>query len=216
MPIYNGIEFINESVTSIMHQTYANWELIIGINGHPSNSEVFQTAKYYETLDNRIKVYDLPTKGKPNSLNEMLKYCKYDYIALLDVDDIWHPYKLQMQVPFLSKFDIIGSRCVYFGDIVGTIPDIPVNDISNYDFSKLNPIVNSSCIVKKNICYWNEKMQMLEEYDMWIRLRKMNKKFYNCPHVLVKHRIHKTSAFNSRDTPEYKNRLIKHYFGPFA
>ena len=45
MPIYNGIEFIDESVSSIMQQTYTEWELIIGVNGHPPNSEVFQKAK---------------------------------------------------------------------------------------------------------------------------------------------------------------------------
>ena len=33
MPIYNGIEFINESVPSILEQTYDKWELLIGING---------------------------------------------------------------------------------------------------------------------------------------------------------------------------------------
>jgi len=38
MPIYNGIEFINESVPSILQQTYGEWELLIGINGHPENS----------------------------------------------------------------------------------------------------------------------------------------------------------------------------------
>jgi len=40
MPIYNGIEFIEESVSSILNQTYDQWELIIGVNGHPENSPV--------------------------------------------------------------------------------------------------------------------------------------------------------------------------------
>ena len=50
MPIYNGIEFINDSVMSIIQQKYANWELIIGVNGHPPNSEVFRIAQKYEAL----------------------------------------------------------------------------------------------------------------------------------------------------------------------
>ena len=91
MPIYNGIEFINESVPSILNQTYINWELIIGINGLPQNSQTYLIAKEYENKSNKIKVFDLFTiKGKSEALNEMLKFCKYDYIALLDVDDIWH------------------------------------------------------------------------------------------------------------------------------
>ena len=71
MPIYNGIEFINESVKSVLNQTYKDWELIIGINGHPENSDVFKIAKQFETCD-KIKVYDLiGVKGKSNALNKI-------------------------------------------------------------------------------------------------------------------------------------------------
>ena len=76
LPIYNGIEFIHESVSSIDFQTYNKWELIIGINGHPKESEIYKIAKEYETKDSRIKVLDLYTiKGKSNALNEMIKHC---------------------------------------------------------------------------------------------------------------------------------------------
>ena len=56
MPIYNGIEFIDESVSSIMQQTYTEWVLIIGVNGHPPNSEVFQKAVKY--ANEKIHVYE--------------------------------------------------------------------------------------------------------------------------------------------------------------
>lgn len=48
MPIYNGIEFIEESVLSILNQTYDQWELLIGVNGYPENSDVYKIAKEYE------------------------------------------------------------------------------------------------------------------------------------------------------------------------
>ena len=51
IPIYNGIEYINESVTSVLDQSYENWELIIGVNGHEGNSSVYQIAKDYEDLE---------------------------------------------------------------------------------------------------------------------------------------------------------------------
>lgn len=197
MPIYNGIEFINESVTSIVTQTFNDWELIIGINGHPQNSEVFRIAKQYENIDSRIKVYDLfDIKGKSNSLNKMVTLCNFNYIALLDVDDIWQYNKLKIQSKFLNNFDVIGSNCIWFGDIEGVVPKIPVYDFSNFNFAEVNPIINSSSIIKKELCYWNENG--IEDYDLWIRLRKLNKRFYNCPEILVKHRIHKQSAFNSK------------------
>lgn len=208
MPIYNGINFIDESVSSVIRQTYGDWELLIGINGHPENSEVFKIAKMYENNESRIKVYDFYNiKGKSNTLNELIKYCKNNNIALLDVDDIWHNKKLETQVKFLDKYDVVGSNCVWFGDIENIVPKIPVNDFSNFNFAQVNPIINSSAIIKKKLCCWNENG--IEDYDLWIRLRKLNKKFYNCPEILVKHRIHKGSAFNSKGNNDKVTPLLK-------
>jgi glycosyltransferase involved in cell wall biosynthesis len=212
MPIYNGIEFIDESVPSIIAQTYDKWELLIAINGHSENSEVYKIAKKYEAINNKIRVFDLYNiKGKSNALNEVIKYCNYDYIALLDVDDIWHETKLKIQSQFLENYDVIGTKCVWFGDRPGIIPQIPQEDISNFNFTIVNPIINSSSIIKKSLCYWNRKYDGVEDYDLWIRLRKLNKKFYNCPEILVKHRIHNSSAFNAKGNNDKVDELLKRH-----
>ncbi len=196
MPIYNGIEFINESVSSVLEQTYDKWELLIGINGHPENSEIYKIAKAFEEKSNKIKVFDFYNiKGKANTLNEMINYCQFDYVALLDVDDVWHPQKLETQTTWLGAYDVIGSNCIWIGDRPGIVPKIPQYDFSNFNFADLNPIINSSVILRKELCRWIENG--VEDYDLWIRLRLKNKKFYNCPQILVKHRIHNASAFNS-------------------
>lgn len=195
MPIYNGIEYINESINSILNQTYSKWELIIAINGHPLNSDIYNIAKQYES--DKIKVVQFTEKGKSNTLNKMINYCKYEYIALLDVDDIWHEYKLAYQLPFIEEYDVVGTQCVYFGELNNS-PTIPFYDISNFHMN-YNPMINSSIIIKKELCYWCNDEDGIEDYGLWIRLRKQNKKFYNCPDVLVKHRIHRTSAFNSQN-----------------
>ena len=216
MPIYNGIEFIEESVSSIINQTYDQWELIIGINGHPENSDVYKIAKEYEkrsdTALGKIHVYDFYNfKGKSNTLNEMIKYCKNDHIALLDVDDIWHIKKLEIQTKILNNYDVIGSRCIWIGDRPGIVPFIPTEDISNFDFSTVNPIINSSCIIRKELCYWNENG--VEDYDLWLRLRRLDKKFYNCKEILVKHRIHTASAFNAKGNDnKVDDLLVSHGF----
>jgi glycosyltransferase involved in cell wall biosynthesis len=212
MPIYNGIEFIEESVSSILRQNYDQWELLIGINGYPPNSNVYKIAKEYENKNGKIRVYDFyEIKGKSNTLNEMIRFCNYNYVALLDVDDIWHDEKLNVQSQLLNHYDVIGSKCVWFGDRAGVIPSIPVGDISNYDFSLVNPIINSSTLIKKELCYWNENG--IEDYDLWLRLRRQNKKFYNFKEILVKHRIHNTSAFNSKGNDnKVDNLLISHGF----
>ena len=211
IPIYNGIEFIDDSVGSVLNQTYQEWELIIGVNGHPENSAVYQRALQYvsnSNNDNSIKVLDLHhIRGKSNALNEMVKYCSYEHVALLDVDDIWHEKKLEIQTEFINEYDVVGSRCVYFGDHrEGTVPTIPLGDISEYDFFTGNPIINSSAIIRKSLCHWNENG--IEDYDLWLKLRAQNKRFYNCFEILVKHRLHPASAFNSKGNEKLVDNLL--------
>jgi glycosyltransferase involved in cell wall biosynthesis len=193
-----------------LRQTYGEWELIIGINGHPKDSSVYKIAKEYEKMTNKIRVLDLyEIKGKSNALNEMLKHCSFNYVALLDVDDIWHEQKLEIQSQLLNKFDVIGSNCVWFGDRPGIVPYIPVGDISNYDFSSVNPIINSSSVIRKELCHWNENG--IEDYDLWLKLRNQNKRFFNFKEILVKHRIHTASAFNSKgNNDKVDNLLLSH------
>jgi len=213
MPIYNGIEFIDESIGSILKQTYTNWELIIGINGHPENSETLQKAlKYANKLPYKIIVKDLfHIKGKAEALNNMIQYCNHNYIALLDVDDIWHPRKLEIQKPFISNYDVIGTKCVYFGDTnaTGIIPKIPEGDFSQFDFFEYNPIINSSVIIRKDYCYWNSKWFGIEDYDLWLSLRIKKCKFYNCSEIAVKHRIHPESAFNANGNSQGVPELLE-------
>ena len=212
MPIYNGIEFIEESVFSILAQTYDKWELIIGINGHPPNSEVYKIAYIFQEAypDKKIRVLDFHMiKGKATTLNAMIPYCKYDYIALLDVDDIWMSEKLELQSSYLYRYDVIGTRCVYFGESDGHIPEIPVGDLSNFPFLYSNPMINSSVLIRKEYCHWKENG--IEDYDLWLKLKSEGHTFFNYPTILVKHRIHSSSAFNSKGHEHLRNTLIDKY-----
>ena len=180
MPIYNGVEYIDESVSSILAQTYTEWELIIGVNGHEPMSIVYLIARKYEKHGN-IRVLDLHNvRGKSNALNEMIKTCKYDYIALL------------------NKYDVIGTNCVYFGNL-NLVPKLPLGDLKTFNFFDYNPIINSSVLIRKELCWWNQIYDGIEDYELWLRLRKNGKNFYNVTTILIKHRIHLLSAFNTRD-----------------
>lgn len=212
MPIFNGIEFLNESILSVIEQTYDEWELIIGINGHEPNSHVFKLANTYSIMP-KITVLDLYNfKGKAKTLNEMVKHCKYSWVCLLDVDDKWVKTKLEKQIPYTKQYDIIGTKCKYIGDL-NNIPNIPIGDITNIDFRKQNPIINSSCMLKKNLAYWADLFNGIEDYELWLTLKKENKTFYNIPEVLVEHRIHKNSAFNSKGHHSKLISLLKYYSG---
>lgn len=213
IPIYNGIEFIEESVSSVLEQTFEEWELIIGINGHPKDSDVYLIAKEYEKRSVKVRVFDFFTiKGKSDVLNEMIQYCHYDYVAILDVDDIWHKDKLKIQSEYIVNYDVIGSRCIYFGDQIGTVPYIPTGDISNFDFLRVNPVINSSTLIRKSLCFWDKKYDGVEDYDLWLRLWRAGKKFYNYSQILLKHRIHKTSAFNNSNANRVPELIQKYSF----
>ena len=209
VPIYNGVEFIKECLDSIESQTYKEWEVIIGVNGYSKNSSVYNIAKKYEKEN--IKVLDLYTiSGKSSALNEMIKHAKYDWISLLDVDDLWLPEKLKCQVPYMKDFDVIGTNCIYFGEIEGVIPAIPYGDFSEYDFKKANPVINSSVLLKKDLCWWDNNC-VVEDYDLWMRLRNQNKRFMNVEKVMVRHRIHFNSAFNMRGNTGGVKQMLNKY-----
>jgi len=197
--LYNGIEFLDQAIQSVKEQSFTEWEVIIGVNGHPANSPVYQAASKY--ANDKIKVidlHDLEENGKSAALNKMLDFAIYEYIAILDADDIWYPFKLESQVPFLKEgYDVVGTKCVYFGDL-DVSPNIPIGDISKVDFFIGNPVINSSAVIKKELCWWDGSFSGIEDYDLWLRLRNQNKRFYNCMEHLVKHRIHTSSSFNSK------------------
>jgi teichuronic acid biosynthesis glycosyltransferase TuaG len=195
MPIYNGVEFFEVSYGSVQSQTLGDWELIIAVNGHPPNSEIYQRLKTFES--DKVHVYDMPDiKGKSQALNAMVPLCKYDWLAMLDVDDFWEPSKLQIQHGYLADYDVIGTSAVAFGRFNLIIPT-PPGDLQNFDFVKTNPIVNSSTVFKKDIVHWESEFDGVEDYYLWIKLKQEGKKFYNVPVILAHHRLHDGSAYNT-------------------
>jgi len=209
IPIYNGIEFIEESVSSVLNQTFQEWEILLGINGHAEDSEVFKIAKQYEMRDSRIRVIHLKHLGKSKALNDMLHEVKYGWVALLDVDDIWLPTKLSSQLQYMENYDVIGTMCQYFQDST-SIPYIPPGDLKNFNFYHLNPIINSSCLVRKHLCHWEEGSE-IEDYNMWLRLWKEKRAFFNVPSIQVYHRIHSDSAFNAKGNSNHVPALLEKF-----
>jgi len=206
IPIYNGIEFLETSLASVIIQTYCNWELIIGINGHPKNSHVELKANEIVNLYNPENLYKISvnyyeTKGKPATLNKMIHDCNYDFIAILDVDDYWLPTKLEEQLPYLKDYDVIGTHCKYFGDSNHS-PTIPFGDLKDFNFFYYNPIINSSAIIKKELAHWTDDFFGMDDYDLWLKLFCDKKKFFNLHQILCYHRIYSEIAFNSKKEQE--------------
>jgi len=119
MPIYTGVEFLKDSISSILSQTYENWELTIGVYGYPKFGKVYQSvlnivSSINDTQRKKITVIDLyPIKNKSNALHDILTCYTSphsSHIALLDVHDIWEPNKLLIQLPYLGHFDVVGTN----------------------------------------------------------------------------------------------------------
>ena len=201
IPLYNGLEFLAETLQSIRAQTFQRFEILIGVNGWPSNSEVYQKALLFQTAT--CKVMDLPAcNGKAEALNALVKEARGPWIALCDADDLWVPEKLKIQydcIHHFPQFDVFGSMAEYFGEMSGN-PAIPIGDLSSENFFNGNPLLHSATVLRKSLAEWNGENRILEDYELWIRLRYQKRvKLLNIPYVLMKHRIHKTSHFNNRN-----------------
>jgi hypothetical protein len=78
------------------------------------------------------------------------------------------------------------------------VPFVPSGDLVGFDFLSVNPVINSSAVVRKELCRWEEET-CVEDYELWLRLWREKRRFYNCPEILVRHRVHDASAFNGTE-----------------
>lgn len=214
MPIFNGLQFLTDSVTSVINQSLKDWELLIGINGYfdaEDNLLSYQDAIHSLYLkqfqDNpKIKTFFYPFKGKTKTLNALVSEAKYDLICLLDVDDYWFPEKLKKQIKFSEVYDVVGSDISYFGEKLGT-PSLFLGRLNPKMFAFQNPMVNSAAMLHKQNAIWNESWEGLDDYNLWISLLKKDKIFYNIPEILVNHRVHHASYYNNSNEEKRKNLL---------
>lgn len=200
IPLYNGIEFLQESTESIKNQTYTNWKCFIGVNGHGNNT-INLCDKIRSQLDSRFIIIPQNSEinNKSKSLNHLVSSIpdEFNILCLLDADDKWLPTKLETQIKKIKDYEIIGTDCRYFGDL-DTKPSICLYDIPRGSFLEKNQIINSSFMMLRKHAYWDEKMDSIEDYDLWLRKDLECVQFYNIPEILVLHRIHKDSFFNSK------------------
>jgi glycosyltransferase involved in cell wall biosynthesis len=199
IPLYNGIEFLPETVASIQTQTYPHWKCIIGVNGHgPTGGDVFVQASAMVAGDTRFHVINYPTARCVADVdNLMCADADTEWIAHVDADDIWEPTKLAVQVAAAANgADIIGTDCCYFGSRGGK-PAIKTGWITAQDLVQTNHIINSSTLLKKSVAIYNNRFYGCEDYDLWLRSALAGHRIYNVPEVLVRHRLHQQSHFNA-------------------
>ena len=112
MPSHNVCAFLAESIRSIQAQTYPYWDLLIIDDASGDNS--YEIAQRFQKMDARIKPVRLPTnQGAGFARNIGIKASEGEYICFLDADDIWLPFKLQIQLAFMQEHGLQVSYSSY-------------------------------------------------------------------------------------------------------
>ncbi|SFI41114.1 glycosyltransferase family 2 protein [Halpernia frigidisoli] len=99
-PMYNSSKFLQETVQSVLNQTFTDWEWLITDDFSKDNSvEIIENLK-----DARIKLFVAEKNGGAgHARNISLKNATGKYITFLDADDVWEPNFLEEMVSFMKK-----------------------------------------------------------------------------------------------------------------
>ena len=183
MPYFKKKEFINESIESILKQTYKDFEILIIYD--EENTHDYGFVKDFEKKDKRIKVIkNLKNIGAGLSRNVGIEKSNNEYIAFLDCDDTWKKDKLEFQLNFMKEKNIDISFTAY--DIVDKNRNIiktreAKNCLEFKDLIRSCDIGLSTVVIKKSLLdnkYSFPSIKTKEDYVLWLELAKKNVKFY--------------------------------------
>ena len=99
-PVYNAEKFLNDTINTVLNQTYQNFELLL-VNDCSTDESVDIIKKY---KDKRIKLINNKINSKAaKTRNNGIKEAKGRYICFLDADDLWDKEKLEKQIKFMKE-----------------------------------------------------------------------------------------------------------------
>jgi glycosyltransferase involved in cell wall biosynthesis len=179
MSAYNSERFISDSISSILNQTYEDWELVI-IND-ASSDNTLKIIDQFSEKDSRIKLIDNENNlGLTVSLNVGIKNSNGEFIARLDSDDLAEPFRLDTQFNYLrthSDVGLVGSGAYLinsYGNKIGSMNVMSQQYFVNKFLIHLNPFIHSSIMVRRealnNIGSYREKFRYSQDYDLILRL----------------------------------------------
>ncbi len=192
MPSYNTAKFISETITSVLAQTYPNWELIIVDDCSTDDTDA--VIRPY-LADDRIRyIKNEKNSGAAVSRNRALREAKGKWIAFLDSDDLWLPEKLEKQIAFMEKNRYAFTYTDYRIRLNGTwLPYIytgpsVVNRRKMYNYCYFSTIT---------VMYDREKIGLVQiedlrknnDYAMWLQIIEKSNcyRFPECLSYYIKH-----------------------------
>jgi len=198
-PVYNSEKYLEETLDSILNQTFSNVEIICIDDGSSDNS--LAILRKYQKQDNRIKVMTQQHLGVVAARNNAIKEAQGEFIYLLDSDDIVDKTILEKSYNAImeGKGDVITCRVRAFGLLNADVQYLPPNKIN----MALCNCLGQSVLFRKSLFKQSGGFDPtfnkgIEDYDFFLNLMYRQKaRFYRIQEDLCFYRI--KSANESRD-----------------
>lgn len=180
IPLYNKKDTIGGTLLSVLNQTFQCYEILVIDDGSTDSS--FDLVNNIKLLNSNIEIVRKVNGGASSARNEGIRRAKYDLIAFLDADDIWEPTYLEEQANMVLDYpeaDMWGTAWNYYKNdqIISCHNPIPNNFrgiILNYFKNNFHLFWTSTTIIHKHVFYkigfFDERIQMGEDLDMWSRI----------------------------------------------
>lgn len=204
IPVYNSEKYIQNTVKSVLNQTYKYWRLIIIDDASTDNTRKI-LYKLYKKYGNKKKIIILKNavnKGQAFSRNLGLKYSKSRLVSFLDSDDFWDKNKLKNQIKFMMANNYDFTYTDYKIIKNNKIKTIKVPDYFNYKKFIHNSSINTcSIILKKKIIknIYFKNLRFSEDYFFKCQILKKNINAYRCPgayaYYLIRHNSLQSNRF---------------------
>lgn len=215
IPCYNVEDYVVESVSSIMDQTYTNLEIII-INDC-STDNTTDKLEELASKDNRIKIYKNEINLKLiKTLNKGIELCSGKYIARMDADDISFPTRIEKQVDFLERnddYDVV-STMFYTFKAGNSKRNLYVNPVTNEELQAYllfrSGICHPAVMVRKTLfselgLRFEDKYLHVEDYALWSKAIYCTK-LANLDEPLLYYRIHESQVSSLNDKKQIENK----------
>ncbi|MER2169274.1 MAG: glycosyltransferase [Psychrobacillus psychrodurans] len=216
MGIYNCENTLTISLSSLMEQTFQDFEVIMCDDGSVDNS--YNIAKTF--VDKYPKKFFLLKNEKNMGLNYTLNVClkniKGEYVARMDGDDISLPTRFEKQINFLDtnpNIGIVSSAMIFFDETGDFGRSIPILYPKLKDLIRGTPFAHAPCMVRREAYFSvngytvDKRLLRVEDYHLWTKMYAKGYRGYNIQEPLYKMRDDK-NAVNRRS---FKNRINEAY-----
>ena len=216
IPAYNASRYIAESVSSVLAQTFSDFELIVVNDGSTDTNELEQALAPYR---DRLHYIKQENRGVSNARNAALKIARGRFYAQLDADDAWKPEYLQTQLEFLEQnpsIDLVYPNAEVFTE--GSDSHLEFMDLcpSNGEATFEN-LVRQKCLVMtsvtarmeaiRNTGLFDESLSTTEDFDFWLRFTKFGGRIGYHRRKLVRYR--RTPNSLSSDSARMLENLLR-------